>query len=68
MLARPHPCLGWLHISPSDTRLVMDRLLTERDAVIEADPSISGMTQSFIDWSWQTWLPSNLHRYEQQVP
>ena len=67
MLARPHPCLGWLHISPADTRLVMDRLLTERDAALEVDPSFSGMPQSFIDWTWQTWLPSHLHRYEKQV-
>ena len=67
MLARPHPCLGWLHISPSATRRVMDRLLTERDAALEVDPTFSGMPQSFIDWTWQTWLPSHLHRYEKQV-
>ena len=67
MLARPHPCLGWLHISPSDTRRVMDRLLNERDAALADDPSFSGMPQSFIDWTWQTWLPSHLYRYEAQV-
>ena len=67
MLARPHPCLGWLHISPADTRRVMDRLLNERDTALEDDPSFSGMPQSFIDWTWQTWLPSHLHRYEKQV-
>ena len=67
MLARPHPCLGWLYISPADTRRVMDRLLAERDAALEVDPTFSGMPQSFIDWTWQTWLPSHLHRYEQQV-
>ncbi len=42
----------------------MDRLLTERDAALEVDPTFSGMPQSFIDWTWQTWLPSHLHRYE----
>ena len=67
MLARPHPCLGWLHISPNDTRKVMDRLLTERDAALEVDPSFSGMPQSFIDWTWHTWLPSHLNRYQKQV-
>mgnify|MGYP007008017495 FL=1 len=67
MLARPHPCLGWLYISPADTRRVMDRLLAERDAALEVDPTFSDMPQSFIDWTWQTWLPSHLHRYEQQV-
>ena len=67
MLARPHPALGWLHISPADTRRVMDRLLAERDAALEVDPPFSGMPQSFIDWTWQTWLPSHLHRYEKQV-
>ena len=67
MLARPHPCLGWLYISPADIRRVMDRLLTERDAALEVDPTFSGMPQSFIDWTWHTWLPSHLHRYEQQV-
>ena len=25
MLARPHPCLGWLYISPTDTRQCLDR-------------------------------------------
>ena len=67
MLARPHPCLGWLYISPADTRRVMDRLLAERDAALEVDPTFSDMPQSFIDWTWQTWLPSHLHRYEKQV-
>ena len=67
MLARPHPCLGWLHISPADTRRVMDRLLTERDAALEVAPTFSVMPQSFIDWTWQTWLPSHLYRYEAQV-
>ena len=67
MLARPHPCLGWLHISPADTSRVMDRLLTERDAALEVDQTFSGMSQSFIDWTWHKWLPSHLHRYEKQV-
>ena len=63
MLHRPCPCLGWLHISHSDTRKVMDRLLRDRDAALEANSTFSGMPQSFIDWTWQTWLPANLHRY-----
>ena len=67
MLARPHPCLGWLYINPADTRRAMDRLLRDRDAALEVDPTFSGMPQSFIDWTWQTWLPSHLHRYEKQV-
>ena len=67
MLSRPHPALGFLHISPSDTRRVMDRLLRDRDAALEADRNFSGMPQAFIDWTWQTWLPANLHRYEAQV-
>ena len=67
MLARPHLCLGWLHITPADTRRVMDRLLRDRDAALEADPSFSGMPQTFIDWTWQSWLPTNLSRYEKQV-
>ena len=25
------------------------------------------MPQVFIDWTWQTWLPANLHRYEKQI-
>ncbi len=25
------------------------------------------MPQAFIDWTWQSWLPANLHRYEKQV-
>ena len=67
MLSRPHPCLGWLYISPADTRHCMDRLLRDRDAALEVDPTFSGMPQSFIDWTWHTWLPSHLHRYEKQV-
>ena len=67
MLSRPHPCLGWLYISPTDTRQCLDRLLRDRDAALEVDPTFSGMPQSFIDWTWQTWLPSRLHRYEKQV-
>ena len=67
MLSRPHPCLGWLYISPSDTRRVMDRLLRDRDAELEKDPSFSGMPQAFIDWTWRSWLPANMHRYEDRV-
>ena len=67
MLARPHPALGWLHISPADTRRVMDRLLRDRDAAVEADPTHTGMPQAFIDWTWQSWLPGNMHRYQAQV-
>ena len=63
MLAWPRPCLGWLHICPSK---VMGRLLRDRDAALEATSTFSGMQESFIDWTWQTWLPANLHRYEKQ--
>ena len=67
MLSRPHPCLGWLHVTPNDTRRLLDRLLKDRDAALEADPIHSGMPQAFIDWTWQTWLPGNMHRYQAQV-
>ena len=67
MLRRPHPALGWLYITPSDTRRVMDRLLRDRDAAVEADPTQTGMPQAFIDWTWQSWLPGNMHRYQAQV-
>ena len=66
MPARPRPCLGWLHISHNDTRQVMDHLLRDRDAALEANSTSIGMPQSFIDWTWQTLLPANLHRYENQ--
>ena len=45
----------------------MDRLLRDRDAALEVNSTFSGMPQSFIDWTWQTWLPANLHCYEKQV-
>ncbi len=45
----------------------MDRLLQDRDAALELDPSFSGMPQAFIDWTWQSWLLSHMHRYEKQV-
>ena len=67
MLSRPHPCLGWLHVTPTDTRKVMARLLQERDAALELDPSFSGMPQTFIDWTWKTWLPNHMYRYEKQI-
>ena len=62
-----HSCLCWLYIAPPDTKRAMDRLLRDRDAALEADPSFSGMPQAFIDWTWQSWLPTNLSRYEKQV-
>ena len=67
MLARPHPCLGWLHISPADPRRVMERLIRDRDAALEADPTSSGMPQAFVDWTWSTWLPAHMGRYEAQI-
>ena len=42
--------------------------LVGRDAALEADPTIhSDMPEAFIDWTWQTWLPANLHRYQTQI-
>ena len=67
MLSRPHPCLGWLYVNPGDTRRLFDRLCSFRDAELEKDPTFSGMPQAFSDWTWHTWLPANLHRYEKQV-
>lgn len=67
MLARPHPCLGWLYLSPADTRRVLDRLLHYRDLELAENPNFTGMPQAFIDWTWVGWLPSNLHRYDEQV-
>ena len=67
MLSRPHPCLGWLYVNPGDTSRLFDRLCSFRDAELEKDPTFSGMPQAFIDWTWHSWLPANLHRYEKQV-
>ena len=67
MLSRPHPALGWLHISPADTRRVMDRLLRDRDAAVEADPTHTGLPQPFVQWTWETWLPSHINRYAKQI-
>ena len=67
MLSRPHPALGWLHISPDDTRRVMDRLLRDRDAAVEADPTHTGLPQPFVQWTWETWLPSHINRYAKQI-
>ena len=67
MLSRPHPCLGWLHVTPNDTRKLLDRLLKDRDAAIEIDPTFSGMPPAFIDWTWKTWLPNHMYRYEKQI-
>ena len=67
MLSRPHPYLGWLYVNPGDTRRLFDRLCSFRDPELEKDLIFSGMLQSFIDWTWQTWLPGHLYRYEKQV-
>ena len=44
----------------------MCRLLRDGDAALEANSIFSVMPQLFIEWTWQTWLPANLHRYEQR--
>ena len=67
MLNRPHPCIGWLQVNPGDTRRIFDRLCTFRDAELEKDPTFSGMPQSFIEWTWQTWLLGNPYHYEKPV-
>ena len=56
MLARPHPCLGWLHCQQQDSRRLLDRQLTLRDEAFEADPSCSGMPPSFVEENWVSWL------------
>ena len=38
-----------------------------RDLELAENPECAGMPQAFIDWTWIGWLPSNLHRYEEQV-
>ena len=45
----------------------MNRLLRDRDAAVEADPTHTGLPQAFVDWTWQSWLPGNMHRYQAQV-
>ena len=57
MLSRPHPCLGWLHCSPEDSRRLLNRQLDLRDEALEADPSFSGMPPRFIEETWINWLP-----------
>ena len=52
MLARPHHCLGWHYISTTDTRQLLERLLHDRDAALEFDPTSSVVPQSFIDLTW----------------
>ena len=32
-------------------RRVMDRLLRDRDAAVEADPTHTGLPQAFVDWT-----------------
>ena len=39
----------------------------ERSSSSPATPRAVALPQAFIDWSWQVWLPANLHRYEAQV-
>ena len=68
MLSRPHPVFGdWCYCQPGDSQRLLDRQLAFRDAALKEDPNFSGMPQAFIDWTWQQWLPSHLHRYEKQV-
>ena len=67
MLSRPHPALGWLFVNPNDSRRLYDRLCSFRDAELEKDSTFSGMPESFIAWTWHSWLPANLHRYQAQV-
>ena len=57
MLSRPHPCLGWLHCNPEDSRRLLNRQLDLRDEALEADPSFSGMPPRFIEETWINWLP-----------
>ena len=45
----------------------MDCLFHGRDAELVKDSSISGMSQAFIDWTWRSWLPANMHRYEECI-
>ena len=39
----------------------------DRDAAVEADPTHTGLPQSFLDWTWHSWLPGNMHRYQAQI-
>ena len=57
LLARPHPCLGWLHCQQQDSRRLLDRQLTLRDEAFEADSGCSGMPPSFVEETWINWLP-----------
>jgi len=70
MLSRPHPCMGWLSIEPSDSVRVMEKLLHYRDEELKKDPTFSGLPPAFERWSWVTWLPAALARrpgYRQQL-
>ena len=42
-------------------------MFRDRDAAVEADSTHNGLPQAFVDWTWQSWLPDNMHRYQAQV-
>ena len=63
MLARPHPCFGWLYCQPGDSQRLLDRQLSYRDAALRDDPNYEGgMPPEFEQWCKTSWLPSNLGR------
>jgi len=67
--AKAHPQLGWLRLQPRDYSRSFDKLLAFRDEAQAIDHNSSGCPQAYIDWVWETELPSLLgkYAYQQQV-
>ena len=67
--AKAHPQLGWLRMQPRDYSRSFDKLLAFRDEAQAIDHNASGCPQAYIDWVWETELPSLLerHAYQHQV-
>ena len=60
MLARPHAYWGWLSVQPEESRQLMQKLLSCRDAAVAADPGHSGQPASFQIWCREEWLPRHI--------
>ena len=65
MIAKKHPIVNLLQLSPKEYRRALDQVLRFRD--LDPDPNASGLPAAAADWFWNHELPQLIQRSEVRV-
>tara|TARA_B100000886_G_C20029958_1_gene329378 strand:+ start:87 stop:257 length:171 start_codon:yes stop_codon:yes gene_type:complete len=53
VLAKLHPCFGWLHLSRDHYRICFNKLMQMRDEQMKAGTYDSGLPEGYESWAFE---------------